>query len=205
MITIFHGDNLAVSRTAFSQHLDQLKNYEILKLDSKTINPDQINNFLHGGSLFVGQKALAISNFFSIPKANLDKLIKLIISSDIDIVLWQDKPHNATQLKTFPKPDIHQYKADNQLYSCLNALKPKNLKLFIPLYEQVIKQDLFDLFLYLLKGSLRRQLQTYSKFNQTVLLKTYLQLIELEYQYKTGQLSLPKELALKRVLVAILK
>jgi len=45
----------------------------------------------------------------------------------------------------------------------------------------------------------------YSKYDPALVQKTYLQIIELEYQSKTGQLSLPKEIALKRVLLPLLK
>lgn len=205
MITIFHGDNPTKSRAAFFKFLETFKDYEILKLDSKNINPDQINNFINGGSLFTGKKLLTINNFFSIPKANLDKIIKLFSTCNNGIVLWQDKTLTAVQLKLISHPNIFHYKADNQIFNALNALKPKNLKNFVPLYDQIIKKDLFDLFLYFLKGSFRRQLQTYSKYDKSIVIKTYLQLIELEYQYKSGQLSLSKELALKRVLIPLLR
>ena len=206
MISIFHGDNQFDSRQAFNQFLDQNQNTDILRLDSKSANPDQINLFLQGSSLFATKKILAISNFFSIPKANLDKVIKTINQSpETDIVIWQDKPLNATQLKTFKNPQIKNFPLDNKLFTCLNAIKPKNLSKAISLYDQVIELGLYDLFLYLLKGNFRRQFTTYPKFIQPVIKRTYLQLIELDFQNKSGQLSIPKELALKRIIINLTK
>lgn len=185
--------------------VNNLTSSDVLKLDSKNIDLDQINNFIHGGSLFSAPKVLTISNYFSISKPVLTKLSPLLTKSELEVYLWQDKLLNATQLKMFPLAKIKIFKANNELFRCLNALKPGNLKIFINLYEKVISQEIFDLFYYLLKSSFRRQLQNRSVYSQKQLLKTYLQLVELEYQYKTGQLSMDRTLALKRVLIPLLK
>jgi len=206
MITIFHGDNPSESRQAFLEFINQISGCDLLRLDSKSLDLDQINNFINGGSLFPGAKVLAFENFFSVAKPNLDKLTKFFFNpKSIEIVLWQDKTLSATQTKIFPKAKYFCFKADNRIFACLNAIKPHQLRTFNRLYDQIINNDLFDLFLYLLKSQFRRQLQTSSKYDPTLTQKTYLQTIELEYQYKTGQLSLPREIALKRVLLPLLK
>lgn len=205
MITIFHGNNPTQSRQAFFEFISQFPDLATLHLDSRSIDLNQINNFLHGGSLFPEKNVLAIDNFFSITKSNLDKFVKILNSSPSQIVLWQDKALTAAQTKIFPQAKIFAFKSDNQIFACLNAIKPKNLQSFNRLYDQVVSQDLFDLFLYLLKANFRRQLQTYSKYDQALIKKIYLQIIELEYQYKTGQISLAKNIALKRVLLPLLK
>lgn len=205
MITIFHGDNPTDSRQAFYGFINQFPGSDLLHLDSKTIDLNQINSFLNGGSLFPGTKILAVDNFFSISKPILDKIIKLINPKSAEIILWQDKTLSVTQTKLFPQAKVFVFKADNRLFACLNAIKPHNLNTFNLLYDLIISNELFDLFLYLLKSQFRRQLQSYSKYSSETLQKTYLQTIELEFQYKTGQLSLPKEIALKRVLLPLLR
>ena len=205
MITIFHGDNPADSRKAFFEFINQIKSQELLHLDSKSIDLNQVNNFLNGGSLFPGTKILAIDNFFSIPKATLDKIVKLLVPAAIEIILWQDKTLSAVQTKIFPQAKYFSFKADNRIFACLGSIKPGHLKTFNDLYDRIVNNDLFDLFLYLLKSQLRRQLLNHSQYNPALTQKIYLQTIELEYQYKTGQLSLPREIALKRVLIPLLK
>lgn len=206
MIYIFHGDDSQKSRQSFNNQLNSYTNTDILRLDNKTIDLDQINNFLHGGSLFTIQKALSITNFFSISKPILDKLVKIIdTASDCDVVIWQDKGLNATQLKTFPKAKTEGFRLNNKLFSCLNSIRPKNISTFISLYDSVIKDGLYDLFLYMLKNQLRKQLSTFSNFDKNLVKKTYLQLIELDYQNKSGQLTIPKELALERTIINLLK
>lgn len=206
MIYIFHGDNQFDSRTAFNDILDKYKNAENLRLDSKNTDPDLINVFLQSSSLFNDQKVLAITNLFSAPRANLDKIIKIINkTTNCDIIIWQDKKLTLAQINSLPKPKVQSYALDNKLFSCLNAIKPKNLKTFIPAYEDLIKTGIYDLFLYLFKGNIRKQLTSYSHFSESSLKRTYLTLIELDFQNKTGQLSIPKEMALERIIINLIK
>ncbi len=206
MIYIFHGDNQFESRKAFSDFLDQIKDVDIFRLDSKNIDIDRVNLFLQDSSLFNTKKVLSISNLFSSNKAILDPINKLINQSqNVDVVIWQDKTLTLTQTKIFKTAQIKNFPLDNKLFSCLNAIKPKNLSKVIPLYNQVLELGLYDLFLYFLKNNFRKQLTSYSKFDQQIAKRIYLQLIELDFKNKTGELSIPKELALERILTNLTK
>lgn len=205
MIYIFHGDDQNKSRQAFNLALDQKKDCDILRLDYKEINPDIINGFINSQSLFSTPRVVAISNFFSVAKPVLDKLIKIIKSNpNFDVFIWQDKALNVTQTKIFPLSTNKFFPLDKKIYLCLNNLQPNNLARFIPLYNQVIQNEPFELFLFFVKLNLRKQLTTYSKFNQEVLKNAYIQTIELDYQSKSGQLTIPKEMALERILISLM-
>ncbi len=206
MIYIFHGDNQFESRQAFNNLLDQNKNADILRLDSKNIDPDKVNLFLQDSSLFDTQKILSISNLFSANKSILDQVLKLINQiKNIDVVIWQDKTLTATQIKTLKNAQVKNFPLDNKLFSCLNSIKPKNITKVIPLYHQVINLGLYDLFLYFLKNNFRKQLTSYPKFDQQIIKRFYLQLIELDFKNKTGKLTFPKELVLERLLTNLTK
>ncbi|MDD2224868.1 MAG: hypothetical protein PHP97_01770 [Candidatus Shapirobacteria bacterium] len=206
MIYIFHGDNQLESRRSFSDFLDQNKNIDILRLDSKNITVDQVNLFLQESSLFNSKKILSISNLFSTNKSIIDQINKLINQiENIDVVIWQDKTITPTQLKTFKTAQVKNFPLDNKLFSCLNSIKPKNITKVIPLYHQVIDFGLYDLFLYFLKNNFRKQLTSYPKFDLQTTKRIYLQLIELDFKNKTGELTIPKELALERILVNLTK
>lgn len=206
MIYIFHGDNQLESRKALSDYLDQFQDTNILRLDSKTIDLEKINLFLQESSLFNDKKILSLSNLFSTNKAILDKVNQLLNQSDnLEIVIWQDKTLSATQVKTFKNPQVKNFPLDNKLFSCLNSIRPKNITKVIPLYHQVIEMGLYDLFLYFLKNNFKKQLTSYSKFDQAIVKRIYLQLIELDFKNKTGELSIPKELALERILTNLTK
>lgn len=206
MIYIFHGDNQLESRKAFSNHLDQIKDADILRLDSKNIDVDNVKMFLQESSLFDTKKVLSISNLFSANKSILDKVFKLINQIEkIDIVVWQDKTLTATQIKSLKNPQIKGFPLDNKMFACLNSIKPKNLVKVIPLYHEVLELGLYDLFLYFLKNNFRKQLTSYPKFDAQTTKRFYLQLIELDFQNKTGGLSIPRELALERILTNLTK
>jgi len=206
MVYIFHGDDQSQSRTAFNQALDQKKDFDILRLDQKEINFDIINNFINSQSLFSTSRIIAFTNFFSISKPILDKIIKIIKSNkNFDIYIWQDKTLTPSQLKTFSQTKIEIFPIDKKIFKCLNNLYPKNIPKFIPLYHQVLETEPFELFLFWIKFNLRKQLVGYSKFPVNKLKSAYLQTIELDYQSKTGQLTIPKEIALERILLNLLK
>ena len=208
MIYIFHGDNLKESRQAVNSKLEKLKDHQITRLDHKDINLDNLNNLLHGASLFSEKKALFISNFFSITKATQDKLVKIFTQKsqpELNIYIWQDKNLTPTQLKIFPQSESYFFKADEHLFTCLYSIKPNNTQNFLKLYQQIIDSQLYDLFLYFVKNSFRKQLTSYSKFDQNSLKKAYLNLIELDFQNKTGKLTIAKEIALQRIITNLIK
>lgn len=206
MYYIFHGDNQLTSRLAVNNLLDTKKDFDILRLDAKEIDLDKINGFINSQSFFSSQKIIAFFNLFSVPKANLDKIIKILkLNQTMDVVIWQDKKLTPSQLKSFPKANIEVFSLDKKMFACLNNIYPKNLSKFLPLYHQVLEQEPFELFLFWAKMTLRKQLSGFSKFPQETLKNAYIQTIELDYQSKTGQLSIPKELALERIFISLLK
>jgi len=206
VIYIFHGDNQFTSRTNINSLLDQKKDYDILRIDQKEINLDQINGFINSQSLFSSQKIIVFFNLFSVPKANLDKILKILdLNQTFDVAIWQDKKLTPTQLKIFPKAKVELFNLDKIMFTCLNNLYPKNLSKFLSLYQQVLDQEPFELFLFWVKTTLRKQLTGFSKFPPEIIKNAYLQTIELDYQSKTGQLSIPKELALERIFINLLR
>jgi len=206
MIYIFHGDNQFESRKAFSNLIDSQKETDILRLDSKNIDIDKVNLFLQESSLFNTKKILSISNLFSINKSIINQINKLINQSKtVDVIIWQDKTITQTQIKIFKNAQNYNFPLDNKLFICLNSIKPKNITRVIPLYHQIIELNLYDLFLYFLKNNFRKQLISYPKFDPLTTKRIYLQLIELDFKNKTGELSIPKELALERILTNLTK
>jgi len=205
MVYLFHGNNIFASRNAYNDFLSRYQNHEILRCD-KDIDLETLSLFLAGQSLFSVNKVLAVSNFFAFPKSGQDKLIKSISASpDIPVVIWQDKKLTLAQIKLFPSAKIQHFPLDNKIYQCLNAVKPKNLANFILLYRQLDLDSYYDLFLYLAKANFRRQLTDYARFNSTSLKQSYLRLIELDYLNKTGQLPLPKHIALEHIITNLIK
>lgn len=198
MIYIFHGDNTLESRQALNLQLDQLKDTDILRLDPKEANLVQINLFLNSTSLIPLTKVIVINNFFSITKANLDKIIKIFQKASSGIFLWSDKNLTPTQLKTFPQASVRQFKNEAYLFSCIYAIKPGNFLKFNHYFQKIVANDEIELFTYLLRQNFRKTLLVNP--SNFPLKSAYLQLIELDYQMKTGALATPKNIALSRII-----
>jgi hypothetical protein len=204
MINIFHGDNQVNSRNAF---LDFLNNYQgdVLRLNYKQINIDKINNFVEGQSLFKTQKILAISNLFSVPKPNLDKITNIFKKSQIDIAVWQDKKLNNTQIKSLGQITDNIFNLNKNVFLLLRQIFPKNKENFFNLYYELLRDQPFDLLFFWIKKNINQQLKSYSRFDKNTLKTIYLNLINLDYQNKKGNLSIPREIALERLLLELLK
>ncbi len=199
MIYIFHGDNTPQSYSAFSQNLDTKANFQKFKSDVKNFDIDQLSRFLNTASLFSENKAIIIENFFSLPKNTFDKAVNTINSHpEYDYLFWQSKKIEATKLKIFPKAEIKIFSLPETLFTCLNSLRPNNQKDFVVKYQNLLSALPFELILFWFKNTLRRQLTTYSKFSENKLKQAYLNLIELDYRSKNGQLPLSKEDSLCR-------
>lgn len=193
MITIFHGDNYSQSRDAVNNYLNDYSG-EVFRLDAKSLNINSLANLLTGTSMFGDQKTILISGFFSLPALSQKKYIALINSSNYPLILWADKKLSPTQLKNFQKPKINDFPLSRQMFSFIYGLRPKNTKDFSKKFDQITKNEPFELFFYLLKKQFRTQNT-----------KIYLQLIDLEFQIKSGQINQNKELALKNLLVNFIK
>lgn len=205
MIFIFHGDDQYKSQQAYQAKVNEYQNFEKLHFDNKSIDYDKLSQFINSQSLFGSDKVLILDNPFSLVKANLDKLQKIITDfADVDIIIWQERSLKPTENNIFGKAEIKKFPLDKKLFACLNSLKPGNIHTFCELYQQTIFQEPFELFFFWLKNNLRKNLTTYSKFPEDKLKDSYLKLIEIEYQYKNGLLYQPKESATLNILIDLM-
>jgi len=205
MLYIFHGDDQYLSLQAFQAKIAEYQNFESLRFDNKNIDFEKLNQFVNSQSLFGNDKLLILDNPYSLIKANLDKLVKIILGNiDIDIIIWQERSLKPTENNIFGPAKITKFPLDKKLFATLNALRPGNIHAFCALYQQTIIQEPFELFFFWLKNNIRKNLTTYSKFPEDRLKDTYLKLINMEYQYKNGLLMQPKESACLNLLVDLM-
>lgn len=205
VIYIFHGNHTLQSYNEFSQLLNNYKLHEKFHQSSKNLDIDSFNRFLNTPSLFSEIKVVIIENLFSLLKAQLDPLAKLINSHpDFDYLFWQDKKIDATKLKLFPRSTVKFFVLPEVLFSTLDSIKPQNKNDFSKKYQNLILTLPFELILFWFKNHLRRQLTTYSKFSPSLLREAYLNLIELDYRSKTGKLLQSKENSLERVILSLI-
>lgn len=201
MLYIFHGDDLYHSREAHQNFLDQFKDKEIMRQESKDFDFDKLNLFVNSPSLFQNQRCLALYNPFSLTKSQLEKLPSLVKENQyVDTIIWQDRLLRQNEISFFGPAKIQKFPLDKQLFNCLNSLKPRNHRAFAESYLKVIKQEPFELVFFWFKNRLRQNLASFSPFSVEKLKSCYLSLIDLDYQIKTGTLSETKENALLNLL-----
>ncbi len=205
MIYIFHGDDTATSYQNFSLKIDEFKSTQKFKSNAQTFDLGSFDRFLNTASLFSEDKVIIAESFFSLLKNSFDKAVKLINKHpDFTYLFWQSKKIEAAKLKFFPKADIKIFNLPEVLFSCLNSLRPGNLKDFSQKYQLLLQNLPFELIMFWFKNTLRRQLTTFSKFSETKLKDTYLQLIDIDYKSKSGRLFEPKEMALERLMLTLM-
>jgi DNA polymerase III delta subunit len=201
MLYIFHGDDLFHSREAHQNFLDQFKDKEIMRQEYKDFDFEKLNLFVNSPSLFQNTRILALYNPFSLAKNQLEKLSSLIKENQyVDTVIWQDRNLRQNEISFLGAAKAQKFPLDKQLFSCLNSLKPRNHRLFTQTFLKVIKQEPFELIFFWFKNRLRQNLSSFSPFSPDKLKSTYLALIDLDYQIKTGTLPEPKENALLELL-----
>ena len=222
MLTIIHGENVVASRNYLLSQIDQFKKkgQEVLFLDEKNFTPENLVAALEK-DLF-GQQKVVVFESFSHLKPNPKKEATEIIKQHPEgiLFLWEAKTLPASFFKPFPKGQARLFKPSPILFQFLDALSPKNKQKTIFLLGQALKRrNRFGLFSYATnkrfnfnqrnheekvsarqawqKEKLKKQAQDFSQEELTDFL---CQLIWLDYQQKTGQLSYPFEFGLELLL-----
>lgn len=191
MIYIYHGDDIVLSKK------------ELLSNSTSPIIYDAKNTniFLSDLLLFNKKQDVVIMNFFSIG-LNLQSILLAqikLIDKTCKVHLWESKKISQSLSTTFPSAKIFFFKKDNTLYKCLNSIKANNFNQFKIMYEKVISENQFDLFLYLSRKEIRKKV-SYTNYK-----KVYIKLIELDFLNKSGILNITKEIALYRTLSTLVK
>lgn len=203
MITILHGENIAVSRKEL-ERVRQEFGGEVLILEGKDLKAEEFVQATQGNSLFGEKKLVIIENYLSgKKKADLD-----LESPQSDLVFWESKTLPKTTLDLFKNATIKEFKIPAVIFNLLDNLRPGNGKKNIAKLRECLKNEEPDyVFLMLVRqfrlmlspdsvppwqaAKIRAQAQS---FGQEKLKEIYRQLSDLDFQYKQGLL--PSDLGL---------
>jgi hypothetical protein len=201
MVTIFHGTDSVRSRDALNQHIAKFPNHSNLRLEGKEITLDLVNNFLNSTSLFADDKLLVLFDFLGQPASILKSLVPIIEKSDHEILIYASKALTPTQLKTFPKTKVIKSSLSSSLFLMLSALKPHNQSYFFTQLTKTLSSDPPELIAFMIRRKIREYLSRPSGFSPHLLNNTYLALIDMDWEIKSGQnpFSLPTLLVQKLV------
>lgn len=212
MITVLHGDSFVASRNHLNQLVSEHKlkeNSETIKLQAKQLNLETLTQALESQSLFGNQKLVVIENLLTLPRSKQkDQMIDLVLNNQAEnLLLWEKKAITSAVKKKLVKARVQEFKAPKVIYSFLDSLKPSTPKISLNFFHQAIAKDAVELIFYLLSRRIAQLIQALDDpaslkgapwqlgklksqakaFSLEQLLKLHQNLLNLDYQIKSGQ------------------
>jgi len=164
MVTLIHGGNIVASRAELTAKISALGTIEVRRLDGSSIDEAMLTQALESSSLFGGQTAVVIENLFS----KLGRKLKLIEklagkireSGDSALIfLWEDKDMGKTVISGLgEKAKVLQFKLSPLIFEFLDAVRPGNASILLPLVQRLFLQDAPELVFAMLVKRLRQLL-----------------------------------------------
>lgn len=157
MITIIHGDDIALSRK-YLQEQKQKSNDPYL-LDG-VIDFQIITQIVQGDGLFTTGKKIFIENFFSKNKLNSPETKSIIEyikknESMLDLFFWEGKELQKRSISIFNNPIIKSFKIPQVIFLFLDSIKPNNLKNIITLFHKALENTEIELVFFMLQRQFR--------------------------------------------------
>jgi len=204
MLQLIHGDNQVNSRKKLTELLAEAKkqNKEIFQLNAEKLDRAQLESNLLSESLFGQEKILLLEGLYSLPKSKKkDEFIDLISSASIDIILWEKKLLNKTDLKKLPSNfESYEFKITPKLWTFLDKLSPnpKSKNALLKIFHESIAIDSAEFIFLMMARQIRLLIQV--KEGGAIKLAPFM-LSKLKKQ--AGEFSLEKLLAIHQQLYQI--
>lgn len=212
MISLLHGEDFVASRKDLWRIKSEFTG-EVVEIDGKTATKEQLVVVLGTPSLFGEKRLVVIENFLAskdIGKETFDK------DSHWDLVLWEGKKLTVSQVADWQKRlasvRVLEFKVDPAIFKFVEAVRPGNGKQAISLLRECLRSEAIEVVYVMLVRQIRLLLLTGSKakigpedfqklspwqrarlstqaarFSQDQLQRFYKQLLEIDFQIKSGQ------------------
>lgn len=223
---ILHGEQTIQSREKLLQLITTAKTAErrLERLETTGVTLAKLEEAVGATDLFGQPKTIIIEGLHSLQRSKKkDELLSLVASipesSELEIILWENRSLTKTMLKQFPTAAVFEFKISSAVFSWLDSLSPQpatKTKQLTLLHKATASEDAFMCFAMLtrqvrlliqardggvLKGApfmivkLKKQAQAFS-LDQLLSLHTKLLEIDLRQKTSTGWLNLTQELDL---------
>lgn len=225
---LLHGENVTESRERLNDLIENFRKEvkEVVRLTGEKITPGEIKQALEAHSLFGGERLVIIEGLLGSPPSNRqEKIIETILQgeSGFPLILWEGKEIKGTLLGKFKQDfQIEIFKIPATVFKFLDSLSPEKKQQVIFWLHQIGQKEP-EIIFYLLCQRIRqlilakdlgkrglegfqdwqqaRLLNQEAKFKLGQLLEFYHQLLETDYQQKTGRASLSLFSTLELLLV----
>ena len=137
---ILHGDNIAASRLSLIDLEKQFK-AEVVQLDAKTCTLTDIIQAVESFSLFGTDRLVVLENLLSNKKTQKETLDYLKKNQPGNLIIWEGKELSKTDLAAFPDAKPQLFKIDKTLFKLMEALRPRNVKNLLLLYDQTLQTE----------------------------------------------------------------
>lgn len=156
MITLIHGDDVAVNRNYYFELKNKSK--ESIILDGTKVTVTDLTQALEGQDLFGESKEIFIEELLSKRKASkeLDALVSVLLTSNSSpITIWESKELTAKQVSLFKGAAVKAFKIPATIFALLDALKPKNSKQLVELFHKTLEDKDAEFVCFMLQRQVR--------------------------------------------------
>ena len=214
MITLLHGDNIEASRLELTGMMTKNIGKEIRILDGKHLDETALIQAMESNSLFGSNVIVLIENLFT-PLGRKTKRIKEIVqlldttTQTIDCICWEPKELSKETQSFFTSKIVSRlFSIPKTIFIFLDAIKMNNSKTLLLLAEDLFTTSAPELVWSMMVSRVRQLIQIQSgvapaklqswqvsrltnqsrSFTMDKLLKSYSNMLDLEYKLKTGLL-----------------
>jgi DNA polymerase III delta subunit len=212
MITLLHGDNIEASRLELTAIVTKTTDKEIRTLDGKHLDETALIQAMESNSLFGSKILVIIENLFT-PLGRKTKRIKEIIqvldntTQTTDCICWEPKElSKETQSFFISKIVSKAFSIPKTIFIFLDAIKANNAKALLLLADDLLTTSAPELVWSMMVSRVRQLIQIQSgvtptklqswqvsrltnqsrSFTMDKLLKSYANMLDMEYKLKTG-------------------
>lgn len=217
MLTLIHGDNIQQSRNYYLELKQKYPNSKVL--EGEKISLTDLVESIVGDGLFSTTDAVFIELLFSKikSKTDLETMIEYLNKpTQVEVVLWENKQIDKSKTVKLHQATIKVFSYPQTLFQFLDALRPKNGRQLVDLFQQSLKTEDPELLLFMLTKQIRmmlalqdetadtidelRRMQPWQKgklvkqaklFGLPQLKQMHSKMFEFDLGYKTGGLTMP--------------
>ncbi len=159
MIYIFHGDNASLSYNGARQLIERLKAAapaaEVLRLSGTSLTRSELTEAVESPSFFSQERLVEIDNLLTRrPSKEKDALLNYFAKSQknvgYNIILSEGKSITSSVLKKLGSQNIEvqEFKLSKTIWKFLDALKPKNTRFLLQLFEATVATEPVELAMF---------------------------------------------------------
>jgi hypothetical protein len=225
-----YGDNVFSARKKLNEVVAEITSKNLglkfVKIYKKGFDENELKRIVENPSLFGQKNGFLIEEYNSFTPKQKKDITNIFSRSEALVIFWDSKETRlATGLKkSFPKINILNFPKPKIIFSFMETVFPGNQKQFLPLFAKIISDQPIELVLYFLKQHFRtlvmfsidknlisnlpswreKKLEYQSeRFPGKELENLYKNLIDIEYQNKSGILPVGLEIALVNLLATV--